>query len=92
VDVITHSMGGLVLRSFLAARPDAYQRLVRKWIAIASPFGGTPGFGMDALMTGVQFCQVRRALASPLSRPQGSAVCQIFFYHKLRHQIAMLLT
>eukprot|EP00892_Ulva_mutabilis_P012209 jgi/Ulvmu1/9360/UM050_0112.1 len=57
VDVITHSMGGLVMRSLLALRPDDYSRLVRKWIAIASPFGGAPGFGMDALMTGVEFCQ-----------------------------------
>lgn len=57
VDVITHSMGGLVMRSFLAARPEAYARLVRKWVAMASPFGGAPGFGMDALLTGVQFCQ-----------------------------------
>jgi len=51
-------MGGLVMRSLLALRPDDYSRLVRKWIAIASPFGGAPGFGMDALMTGVEFCQV----------------------------------
>ena len=47
------------MRSLLAARPDDYERLVRKWIAIASPFGGAPGFGMDALLTGVQFCQAR---------------------------------
>jgi phospholipase A1 len=45
------------MRSFLAARPDTYARLVRKWVAIASPFGGAPGFSMDALLTGVQFCQ-----------------------------------
>lgn len=51
-------MGGLVMRSLLALRPHDYSRLVRKWIAIASPFGGAPGFGMDALMTGVEFCQV----------------------------------
>ena len=55
-------MGGLVMRSFLAAKPHDYSRLVRKWVAIASPFGGAPGFCMDALMTGVQFCQVRPAL------------------------------
>lgn len=51
-------MGGLVMRSLLALRPADYSRLVRKWIAIASPFGGAPGFGLDALMTGVEFCQV----------------------------------
>lgn len=46
------------MRSLLALRPKDYSRLVRKWIAIACPFGGAPGFGMDALMTGVEFCQV----------------------------------
>lgn len=69
VDVITHSMGGLVMRSFLAARPDTYARLVRKWVAIASPFGGAPGFGMDALMTGVQFCQVRALVSHACPGP-----------------------
>ena len=28
---------------------------VRKWVAIACPFGGAPGFCMDALLTGAQF-------------------------------------
>lgn len=55
VDVVTHSMGGLVMRSFVATYPVACARLVRNWIAIAAPFGGAPGFVMDALLTGVQF-------------------------------------
>jgi hypothetical protein len=61
------------MRSFLAARPKEYKRLVHKWIAIASPFGGAPGFGMDALMTGVQFCQVRPPLG-----------CSVTYYTSLR--------
>lgn len=28
---------------------------VNKWVAIACPFNGAPGFTMDALLTGVQF-------------------------------------
>ena len=55
---VTHSMGGLIMRSFLASHPDDYARLVRKWVALAAPFGGAPGFTMDALLTGVQFAEV----------------------------------
>lgn len=68
VDVVSHSMGGLVMRSLLALRPNDYSRLVRKWIAIACPFGGAPGFGMDALMTGVEFVQVYHLSCSLVSQ------------------------
>lgn len=32
-----------------------YWLQVQKWVAIACPFGGAPGFCMDALLTGAQF-------------------------------------
>ncbi len=43
VDVVTHSMGGLVMKSLLALHATEFERLVRKWIAVAVPFGGAPG-------------------------------------------------
>lgn len=38
VDIVSHSMGGLVIKAFLALRPQVYERLVRKWITVATPF------------------------------------------------------
>jgi len=55
VDVISHSMGGLVVKLLLAKYPTQCARLVRSWVAIAAPFNGAPGFTADALLTGVQF-------------------------------------
>ncbi|KAI3429659.1 hypothetical protein D9Q98_005744 [Chlorella vulgaris] len=55
VDVVTHSMGGLVARSLLADRPKEFGALVGRWIAIACPFGGAPGYATDGLITGMQF-------------------------------------
>lgn len=53
--VITHSMGGLVVKLLLAQQREEFEKLVHKWVAIACPFRGAPGFTMDALLTGVQF-------------------------------------
>ncbi|GJP31658.1 hypothetical protein CLOM_g14718 [Closterium sp. NIES-68] len=55
VDVVTHSMGGLLFKSLAALHPADVKRLVRKWVAIAAPFRGAPGFIMDTLLTGVEF-------------------------------------
>ena len=55
VNVITHSMGGLLFKSFLALHPAEVEAFVGKWISIATPFRGAPGFIMDTLLTGVDF-------------------------------------
>jgi len=55
VDVITHSMGGIVFKLFLAKFPKEFAKLVRSWVAVAAPFNGAPGFAADACLTGVQF-------------------------------------
>lgn len=52
VDVITHSMGGILFKLFLAKYPAEFARLVRSWVAIAAPFNGAPGFAADAFITG----------------------------------------
>lgn len=40
VVIITHSMGGLVTKSFLALYKDEFAAHVDTWIAIAAPFRG----------------------------------------------------
>ncbi|KAG0564382.1 hypothetical protein M758_8G102500 [Ceratodon purpureus] len=55
VDIITHSMGGLVVKSFLALHPEVFEKYVNSWIAVTAPFQGAPGFIMDCLLTGVEF-------------------------------------
>ncbi|KAL4421547.1 hypothetical protein ABPG75_010838 [Micractinium tetrahymenae] len=55
MDVVSHSMGGLVVRSLLADHPEAFEKLVGRWVAIGCPFAGAPGYTVDALLTGVQF-------------------------------------
>ena len=48
-------MGGLLVRSLLAEAPEAFGALVHTWVAVGCPFGGAPGWVVDALLTGVQF-------------------------------------
>lgn len=52
---MTHSMGGLLARALLAQAPREFGALVHTWVAVGCPFGGAPGWGVDALVTGVQF-------------------------------------
>lgn len=40
VSIITHSMGGLVVKSFLALNEIFFKEHVSSWIAIAAPFRG----------------------------------------------------
>jgi pimeloyl-ACP methyl ester carboxylesterase len=55
VDIISHSMGGILVKSFLALHHDFFEQYVNSWIAVAAPFQGAPGFIMDCLLTGVEF-------------------------------------
>eukprot|EP01024_Parvocaulis_polyphysoides_P030402 TRINITY_DN27604_c0_g1_i4.p1 TRINITY_DN27604_c0_g1~~TRINITY_DN27604_c0_g1_i4.p1 ORF type:complete len:334 (+),score=9.25 TRINITY_DN27604_c0_g1_i4:3-1004(+) len=55
IDIVSHSMGGLVILSFLAQYPDMFEKYVDKWIAICCPFSGAPGFVMNALVNGTSF-------------------------------------
>mmetsp|Transcript_71672 Transcript_71672/g.226433 ORF Transcript_71672/g.226433 Transcript_71672/m.226433 type:complete len:324 (+) Transcript_71672:462-1433(+) len=55
VDIVTHSMGGLLTKALLAAHPETFAAHVRTWVAVACPFAGAPGFTMDALVSGTQF-------------------------------------
>ncbi|XP_010912143.1 phospholipase A(1) LCAT3 isoform X1 [Elaeis guineensis] len=55
VNIISHSMGGLLLRCFISLYNDVFAKYVNKWICIACPFQGAPGCINDSLLTGLQF-------------------------------------
>ncbi|XP_047331483.1 phospholipase A(1) LCAT3-like [Impatiens glandulifera] len=57
VNLITHSMGGLLVTCFLSLHKDVFSKYVNKWIAIACPFQGAPGCINDSLLTGLQFVE-----------------------------------
>ncbi|KAI0528913.1 hypothetical protein KFK09_001457 [Dendrobium nobile] len=55
VNVISHSMGGLLVQCFMYLHKDVFAKYVNKWITIATPFQGAPGCINDSLLTGLQF-------------------------------------
>ncbi|ERN20096.1 phospholipase A(1) LCAT3 isoform X2 [Amborella trichopoda] len=55
VNIISHSMGGLVVLAFLSLHRDVFEMYVNSWICIACPFQGAPGCINDSLLTGLQF-------------------------------------
>ncbi|XP_052168598.1 phospholipase A(1) LCAT3 [Oryza glaberrima] len=55
VNIISHSMGGLLVSCFMSMNRDIFAKYVNKWICIACPFQGAPGCINDSLLTGLQF-------------------------------------
>lgn len=55
INVITHSMGGLLVKCFLCLHTDIFEKYVKTWIAIAAPFQGAPGYVNAALLNGCSF-------------------------------------
>ncbi|KAH9318790.1 hypothetical protein KI387_020559, partial [Taxus chinensis] len=55
VNIVSHSMGGLLVKCFASLYSDVFEKYVSTWIAIAAPFQGAPGFIMDVLLNGVAF-------------------------------------
>ncbi|KAH8501298.1 hypothetical protein H0E87_016205 [Populus deltoides] len=55
VNIISHSMGGLLVSCFISLHKDLFSKFVNKWICIACPFQGAPGCINDSLLTGLQF-------------------------------------
>ncbi len=52
VQVVSHSMGGLLFQSYLAAHPEAAARDVSMWTAVACPFRGATGAAFKAFFEG----------------------------------------
>ncbi|CAI9095995.1 OLC1v1032053C1 [Oldenlandia corymbosa var. corymbosa] len=55
VNIISHSMGGLLVKCFMSLHSDLFEKYVKDWIAIAAPFRGAPGYVTSALLNGVSF-------------------------------------
>jgi hypothetical protein len=54
VDLLCHSMGGLVARCLLAKEPSFFAAHVRKWIACGTPWLGSPGLTVESLLFGAE--------------------------------------
>lgn len=57
INLVTHSMGGLLVRCFLSLHGDVFEKYVQNWIAIAAPFQGAPGYITTSLLNGVSFVE-----------------------------------
>ncbi|KAH6757525.1 lecithin:cholesterol acyltransferase 3 [Perilla frutescens var. hirtella] len=57
VNIISHSMGGLLVSCFISLHNDIFSKYVNKWITIATPFQGAPGYVNDSILTGMQFVE-----------------------------------
>ncbi|XP_057435812.1 phospholipase A(1) LCAT3 isoform X2 [Lotus japonicus] len=57
VNIISHSMGGVLILSFMTLHKDLFSKYVNKWIALACPFQGAPGCVNDCLLTGLEFVE-----------------------------------
>ncbi|KAJ3693526.1 hypothetical protein LUZ60_009006 [Juncus effusus] len=57
IKLITHSMGGLLVKCFMALHTDIFEKYVKCWIAIAAPFQGAPGYVTSSLLNGCSFVE-----------------------------------
>ncbi|KAJ6793328.1 lecithin-cholesterol acyltransferase-like 4 [Iris pallida] len=55
INLITHSMGGLLVKCFMCLHSDIFEKYVKNWITIATPFQGAPGYITAALLNGCSF-------------------------------------
>ncbi|XP_072969903.1 lecithin-cholesterol acyltransferase-like 4 [Typha angustifolia] len=57
VNIITHSMGGLLVKCFVSLYSDIFEKYVKSWVAIAAPFQGAPGYITTSLLNGMSFVE-----------------------------------
>ncbi|KAI8524662.1 hypothetical protein RHMOL_Rhmol13G0165300 [Rhododendron molle] len=55
--IITHSMGGLLVKCFMSLHSDIFEKYVKSWIAIAAPFQGAPGYVTSTFVNGMSFVE-----------------------------------
>ncbi|GAA0187208.1 acyltransferase [Lithospermum erythrorhizon] len=55
ITLISHSMGGLLVKCFMSLQSEIFEKYVNKWIAIAAPFQGAPGYINAAFLNGCSF-------------------------------------
>ncbi|CAA3017109.1 lecithin-cholesterol acyltransferase-like 4 [Olea europaea subsp. europaea] len=57
ITIISHSMGGLLVKCFMGLHSDIFEKYVKNWIAIAAPFRGAPGYITSTLLNGASFVE-----------------------------------
>ncbi|XP_047971885.1 lecithin-cholesterol acyltransferase-like 4 [Salvia hispanica] len=57
INIISHSMGGLLTKCFMSLHPDIFEKYVKSWIAIAAPFQGAPGYITSTFLNGASFVE-----------------------------------
>jgi hypothetical protein len=55
--IITHSMGGLLVKCFMCLHSDIFEKYVKNWVAIAAPFQGAPGYVTSTFVNGMSFVE-----------------------------------
>nr|XP_011460469.1 PREDICTED: lecithin-cholesterol acyltransferase-like 4 isoform X1 [Fragaria vesca subsp. vesca] len=55
INIISHSMGGLLVKCFMCLHSDVFEKYVKNWIAIAAPFQGAPGYVTSTFLNGMSF-------------------------------------
>jgi hypothetical protein len=55
ITIISHSMGGLLVKCFMSLHTDIFEKYVKNWITIASPFRGAPGYITSTFLNGMSF-------------------------------------
>ncbi|KAL9224395.1 hypothetical protein vseg_000431 [Gypsophila vaccaria] len=55
INLISHSMGGILVKCFMSLHADVFEKYVQNWIAISAPFQGAPGYVTSALLNGCSF-------------------------------------
>ncbi|XP_022723593.1 lecithin-cholesterol acyltransferase-like 4 isoform X2 [Durio zibethinus] len=55
INIISHSMGGLLIKCFMGLHCDIFEKYVKNWIAIAAPFRGAPGYIASTFLNGMSF-------------------------------------
>ncbi|KDP36467.1 hypothetical protein JCGZ_08597 [Jatropha curcas] len=57
INIISHSMGGLLVKCFMSLHTDIFEKYVNNWIAIAAPFRGAPGYVTSTFLNGMSFVE-----------------------------------
>ncbi|XP_061354729.1 lecithin-cholesterol acyltransferase-like 4 [Gastrolobium bilobum] len=57
INIISHSMGGLLVKCFMSLQSDVFEKYVKNWIAIAAPFQGAPGCINSTFLNGMSFVE-----------------------------------
>ncbi|CAL5412867.1 unnamed protein product [Camellia sinensis] len=57
INIISHSMGGVLVKCFMCLHSDIFEKYVKNWIAIAAPFQGAPGYITSTFLNGISFVE-----------------------------------